>query len=141
IQAGSEDFHQAYMPDNVGLGIAPKPWEGFYVTASKMGDRVDCKGEESLGPVKSYHTTGSAQLYLDAYAATVLNDFTFPFAKSNDLLNANFHLQNVFYNRVASSFGNTSILNAALTRQPTFFTSWLGMEDIYGYARNGGRFG
>lgn len=140
-QAGSENIYQALMPDNTGLGIAPKPWEGLYVTASKMGDRVDCEGESSLGPVKTYHTTGNAQPYLISYPASVLNDFTFPFAKSNDLLNANFHLQNVFYNRVASSFGNTSILNAALSRQPTFFTSWLGIEDIYGYARNGGRTG
>jgi len=138
-QAGSGGFNQALMPDNSGLGISSKPWEGMYVTASQMGDRTDCEGVVSLGPVKTFHTVGSAQSYLDPVSISSLDDFTFPFARMRDLLNSNFHTQNVFYNRVAASFGNVAVLNAALSRNPTFFMAWPGLEDIYQYARNGGR--
>lgn len=138
-QAGSEGFIQALMPDNTGLGISSKPWEGTYVTASHMADRTDCEGVVSLGPVKTFHTSGSAQPYLDAMAVSNLNDFAFPFTRMSDLFKANYASQNVFYNRVAASFGNVSVMNAALSRNPTFFLSWPGLEDIYHYARNGGR--
>ncbi len=137
-QAGSEGFNQALMPDNNGLGIASKPWEGLYVTASKMGDRVDCENVTSIGPVKTYHTGATAQPYLNIVSNSSINDFTIPFAKIRDWVNPNFHLQNVYYNRIAASFGFSSMVDAAVSRNPTFFISWPGMEDIYQYARNGG---
>ena len=37
------------------------------------------------------------------------------------------------------SFGNVSVMNAALTRNPTFFMAWPGLEDVFQFARNGGR--
>lgn len=138
-QAGCDGFNQALMPDNIGLGMASKPWEDLYITASQMGDRTDCEGTVSLGPVRLNDTVANPQPYLDPVSITSLNDFAFPFASIKDLVKSNFHLQNVYYNRVAAAFGNISVLNAALTRNPTFFMSWPGLEDIYQYARNGGR--
>lgn len=138
-QAGCDGFNQALMPDNTGLGISSKPWEGIYVKASKMADRTDCEGVVSLGPVKSFHTTGSAQPYLNPVSTSTLNDFAFPLTRMSDLFKSNYSTQNVFYNRVAASFGNVSVINAALTRNPTFFMAWPGLEDIFQFARNGGR--
>ena len=138
-QAGGDGFNQALMPDNTGLGMSSKPWEGLFITASKMADRTNCEGEVSIGPVKSFHNVGSAQPYLDPVSISALNDFAFPFTRMSDLFNPNYSSQNVFYNRVAASFGNVSVMNAALTRNPTFFMAWPGLEDIFHFARNGGR--
>ena len=44
-QAGGDGFNQALMPDNTGLGMSSKPWEGLFITASKMADRTNCEGE------------------------------------------------------------------------------------------------
>lgn len=138
-QAGSNGFVQALMPDNTGLGIASKPWEDLYITASQMNNRTDCEGVTSLGPVRLSDTVNDPSPYLAAVNASDLNDFSFPFTKVNQYLNTNYASLNIYYNRVAASFGSTSILNAALSRNPTFFIAWPGMEDIYQYARNGGR--
>lgn len=141
-QAGSNQFNQALMPDNIGLGISSKPWEYVYVSRTQMGDRIDCKGVVSLGPVKiipdSLYNSAS---YLSPISVSNLNDFSFPLASTSSLLSTSFHSQNVFYNRVSSQFGNSSVLNAALSIQPTFFVSWLGMEDIYDFAKKGCKYG
>lgn len=142
IQAGGNDFNQALMPDNTGLGISSKPWEYLYVSRTQMGDRTDCKGEVSLGPVKIVpDSLFNSSPYLAPVTVNNLNDFCFPFANTSNLLSNNFHTQNLFYNRVSSGFGNSSVLNAALSVQPTFFVSWLGMEDVYDFAKKGCKYG
>jgi len=44
---------------------------------------------------------------------------------------------NPFYARFASSPGSSTILGDAITTQPTFFTLWIGNNDVLGYAVGG----
>lgn len=45
---------------------------------------------------------------------------------------------NPFYARFASSPGSSTILGDAIAAQPTFFTLWIGTNDVLGYALSGG---
>ncbi|MFZ5553097.1 MAG: hypothetical protein ACOZCO_08290 [Bacteroidota bacterium] len=137
-QAGSTSFNQALMPDNSGLGTSSKPWEGIYVTASRLGYKTDCEGVSSLSPLKSFHSAGSEASYLSSQSVSSLDDFTVPFANVADLNSAALNTTNVYWNRVAGNFSGLSPAAAAASRQPSFFAAWLGMEDIFYYARNGG---
>jgi len=137
-QAGSISFNQALMPDNSGMGTSSKPWEGIYVTASRLGYKTDCEGVSSLSPLKTFHNGSSEQIYLNAVSQTSLDDFSVPFAKISDLVSPSLASNNVYYNRVAANFPGMSPVAAAASKQPTFFAAWLGMEDIFSYARNGG---
>jgi hypothetical protein len=45
---------------------------------------------------------------------------------------------NALYARFASSPGTSTILGDAIAKQPTFFSFWLGNNDVLGYATTGG---
>lgn len=137
-ETGSMSFNQALISDNTGIGINLKPWEGAYTTSARLDYVTDCEGVTSLMPAFSVHSSGSAGAYLSSVSVADLDDFTFPFAKTGDFLSTSLNTSNIYYNRVASSLSFASPLQAMLNRQPTFFAAWLGMEDIYDYARNGG---
>jgi len=46
-------------------------------------------------------------------------------------------LFNPFYARFASNPGSSTILGDAIATQPTFFTLWIGSNDVLGYAMSG----
>lgn len=134
----SVSFNQALMPDHSGLGVNTKFWEDPYFSASQLNYKVDCKGVSSLAPIKVFHTSGTAAPYLSPVSASSWDDITIPFVTTAQFLDNNLHNTNVYYNRVATSLGFISPLQAALNRNPTFFAAWLGMEDVFNYCRNGG---
>lgn len=137
-QAGTVSYNQALMSDNVGLGISSKPWDATYITSSTLNYKIDCEGISSLGPIKILHTITTAQPYLDPVSALSLDDYSVPFATTSDLSSGTLFMSNVYWARVAANFSNVSPKQAAVNRGASFFSAWLGMEDIYNYARNGG---
>lgn len=137
-QAGSVSYNQALMQDNSGVGISSKPWDAPYVTSSTLNYKVDCEGISSLGPIKTLLNIMSAQPYLDPVSASALDDFSVPFATTTDLSSGTLFMSNVYWSRVSANFSNVSPKQAIVNRAPTFFSAWLGMEDIFVYARNGG---
>jgi lysophospholipase L1-like esterase len=142
--AGGGKFSQHLMPDNSGLGLSSKPWEGAFVTPSRLGDRTDCKGVTSLGPVKSFITLSAAAPYLQAIAGNSFQDFSFPFARVQKYFDPSFGMSyangntNPYYHRIASDPGSSTVYIDAKAQNATFLTVWVGMEDIYEYARAGG---
>lgn len=135
-------FGQPLMPDNEGIGLNSKPWLSDFVHGSFMGDRTDCEGEVSLGPVKVEFNAGSAGSYFASVSGSFTN-FGVPYVKSADLFDPLIGLDyasggNLYYNRIASSVGTSTIMQDARAINPTFSVVWTGMEDIFDYARNGG---
>lgn len=141
------EFKQPLMPAGDGVGI----------TGTTMGTKLvlglptDCKDVTSLGPVPAnplatqlelqtqlltpiggdgpYQNLGVpgakvAHLLFDGYGNPTLYDGTNP-------------LFNPFYVRFAST-PTTSIVASAVAQSPTFFTSWIGNNDVLGYATSGG---
>jgi hypothetical protein len=132
-----------YVSMSSGLGWNSKPWESRFIGPSYLGDRVDCEGTVSLGPLKdSISVSAAAALYANA-GATPNSNFSVPFATTAELLspalgaapNGN---TNPFYHHFASAPGMSTVLGDATAANATFFSAWLGMEDIFNYARNGG---
>ncbi|HTF02848.1 MAG TPA: SGNH/GDSL hydrolase family protein [Bacteroidia bacterium] len=126
-----------------GLGWNSKPWESWYIGASHLGWRTDCEGTVSLGPLKDSVSTGAAtSLYANSFLSTNGN-FAVPFATTAELLspalgNSPAGNTNPFYHRFASAPGISTPVSDAVNANATFFTAWLGMEDIFEYARRGG---
>ncbi|WP_288342899.1 SGNH/GDSL hydrolase family protein [uncultured Roseivirga sp.] len=65
-----------------------------------------------------------------------LNNFGVPGMKITDATNPGF--ANPYYLRFASNPGTSTVLGDALSTSPTFFSYWLGNNDILGYAVAGG---
>lgn len=141
--AGGGAFNQSYISAGSSLGWNSKPWESWFIQQSHMGWRTDCEGVVSLGPVKdSLSVSAAATLYANTFSSTNCN-FAVPFATTAELLstslgNSPSGNSNPFYHRFASQPGVSTPIGDAVNANATFFTAWLGMEDIYEYARRGG---
>lgn len=66
-----------------------------------------------------------------------VNDLGIPFLKSFQLNNGEAAEENPYVARLNLPYGVT-LTEHALTIQPEFFTIWLGIADIFNYARSGG---
>ena len=142
--AGGGEFNQVLLADNNGFGWNLKPWESWFVKASRLNYRFDCEGTRSLGPVKdSLSRNAATLLFSNNYSAANCN-FSIPFARTTELFSASLGVNpgtnyaNPFYFRIASNPGSSTVISDAQNATATFFSAWLGMEDIYEYARQGG---
>lgn len=127
-----------------GIGMNVKFWESVFQTRSRLGYRLDCNNDESLGPVKQLHAGTN---FVDFSHSSVTNSGYYqciPFMTSQDMSDASFGLslsagnKNPYYQRWASNPGVSTPVSDLLAYNPSFATVWLGMEDIYNYAINGG---
>lgn len=135
--AGHGAFIQALMPEGDGIGRNAKPWESLYVSASKLGDRTDCKGVVSLGPLKTLYNPAQAQYFLDPVSANGINDLSIPFLSMSEMVYPAFSPSNEFLERYCASCTN-GVPGFITAYQPSFSIVWSGMEDIFRFARNGG---
>lgn len=132
-----------YVSMGSGLGWNSKPWESWYIGPSHLGDRVDCEGTVSLGPLKdSISISAAASMYANAPVYPCSN-FAVPFATTAELLSPALGAMpngntNPFYYRMASVPGASRPIGDASAQGASFFSAWVGMEDIFNYARNGG---
>jgi hypothetical protein len=140
---GGGVFVQNHLADQTGIGLNSKPWESWFVGASHLGWRTDCEGVVSLGPIKdSVSVSQAALIFANSYSAANCN-FAVPFARLSDYSAPAFgsypsYGMNPFYHRIASAPGTSTLLGDAINANGTFVTAWIGMEDIFEYARNGG---
>ncbi len=67
-----------------------------------------------------------------------LNNFGVPGMRLVDVADAGLAARNGLYGRFASQPGASTVLGDALAANPTFFSFWLGQNDILGYAAGGG---
>ncbi len=101
---------------------------------SILGNRTDCQGTVSLGPVK-IATQGDASVFANMYGGQgPFNNMAVPDAKVIDM-DVNGY-SNAFYQRMASS-GSSSVLSDAVAKNPTFFSVNLGLHDVLKYTLKG----
>jgi hypothetical protein len=137
-------FYQTAIQSPEGFGWNLKSWESYFVHASKLRDRTDCEGTVSLGPVKDSLPILFATPFLSNSYNSQNQNFGIPYARTSDLVSpafGNAPLQNntnPYYHRMASAPGTSTVLGDAVNANASFFTAWLGMEDIFDYARRGG---
>lgn len=131
---GGGVFTTPFMADNVGgfagsstytprLYLAPPTTPGGRPTPSSV----------ALPPYNQMSSTTLASL------GSTFNNMGIPGAKSFHLLAAGYGSSagNPYFARFASSAGAT-VLDDALSQNPTFFSLWIGGNDVLGFATSGG---
>jgi len=134
-------FNQPVLTNEDGVGINGKPWESEFITRSFLFYHTDCKGVRDLFPVKWSLTKNVAEERIQPSPNGNIQNLATPFCKSPDILDPAFGSAsgNFYYSHFTSQPGFSTLLNDALMQNPTFGIFWLGMEDIFSYAANGGK--
>lgn len=125
---GGGEFKIPYIQSSIGIGNANN-------SRSVLGNRTDCQGVASIGPVKVSTQGDLAALSLNVYNTSgPFNNLGVSDVKIIDI-DVNGYT-NSFYQRMASS-STSSILSDALAKNPTFFSIELGLYDVLKYALKG----
>ena len=126
---GGGEFKIPYVSQNsIGIGNTNN-------APSILGNRTDCQGTVSLGPVK-IAAQGDVSIFSSSIfsAQGPFNNFGVPDVKVIDVdLNG---YSNPFYVRMASN-GSSSILSDAVAKNASFFTVMLGLNDVLNFALKG----
>lgn len=143
-ETGNCSFQEVSFFTDPGCGWNPKPWESWFVTKSKLNYKTDCQGVNSLMPIWDSVNRATAQTYFSNSFFAANCNFSIPFATTQELFSpalgnySSAQNTNPFYHRIASNPGTSTVIGDAKNANATFFSAWLGMEDIYNYASKGG---
>jgi len=117
--------------------------DGLLAGKLKLGISTNCLGVSSLGPVSAGGTPTGIPGALAPVGYSV-NNFGVPGAKSYHLLAPGYGdpsgvpaTANPYFVRFASS-PTTTVLADAMAVNPTFFSLWIGNNDVLGYSTSGG---
>jgi len=120
--------------------------DGLLAGKMALGISTNCLGVASLGPVSAGGTPTGIPGALAPVGYTV-NNFGVPGAKSYHLLAPGYGnpaglltspaTANPYFVRFASS-ATTTVLADAMAANPTFFSLWIGNNDVLGYSTSGG---
>jgi len=150
-KAGGGPFATPMIPNENGIGITLIAQPPFYALNTKLdlGYKTDCLGTTSLSPVPVVNNPDQLELLNELLAPVdgPINNFGVYGAKAvhllapaygdpNGLLNVP-PTANPYYVRFASS-PISSILGDAIASEPSFYTLWIGNNDVLGYALSGG---
>ncbi|WP_016990160.1 lipase [Flavobacterium sp. ACAM 123] len=131
---GGGEFKIPFMADNIG---------GFKINGTVIaGPRLASTGGGAPTPVSG---TPSTEILTSIVSGGPYNNCGVPGAKSYHLLSPSYGsaagislgTANPYYVRFAPN-GTTSVLAYAMSQAPTFFSLWIGNNDVLGYATTGG---
>jgi hypothetical protein len=131
---GGGEFKIPFMADNIG---------GFKINGTVIaGPRLASTGGGAPTPVSG---TPSTEILTSIVSGGPYNNCGVPGAKSYHLLSPSYGsaagislgTANPYYVRFAPN-GTTSVLAYAMSQAPTFFSLWIGNNDVLGYAITGG---
>lgn len=135
VETGMAAFKQPLLPEGPGVGPTGN--------ARLILDYVtDCREITSLGPVPAATQGQVDQLHPSNYIGSQWPFYNLgvPGAKVGDIVDDNYN--NPLYLRFADPTApNRSIKNSAKSLNPTFYSLWIGNNDILGYATSGGESG
>ena len=132
--AGGGEFKQPLMFDELGFG-------GKRIL--KLNPTLDCSGNPVAGAPPSWGTvlaegTPDARNILSIAIDGPYNNLGVPGAKSFHLLAPTYGNLNPYFKRFASNPQTTSVLAQAMEMDATFFSLWIGNNDVLWYAMEGG---
>ena len=132
LVGGEQTFYQALVsPNSVGIGLT-----GF--ARFILGFKTDCKGVEALSPFRISSAGDASILSVNTYnSMQKFQNFGIPGLKLSNISTLNYGSINPFFGRMASSV-TTTVLSDAIASEPTFFSVFLGIEDVLDFAKSGG---
>lgn len=126
--AGGGDFKQPMMPNNTGgFTNLANPLTGDFYGKIVLG--VGCNNALSPSP------TAAGAALDNIVSGGPYQNLGVPGAKSFHLGLANYGALNPYYSRFSTG---VSPVVAAVTQSPTFFSLWIGNNDVLSYATSGG---
>lgn len=134
--AGGGEFYQPLMSDNLGGMLL----NGTPITENRFVLSVDANGNP--GPVR---LEGTPTTDIANHLPSTYNNLGVPGAKSFHLIAPGYGniagvpvgAANPYFVRFASS-ENATVIGDAVAQNPTFFSLWIGNNDILSYATSGG---
>ncbi|WP_271765598.1 SGNH/GDSL hydrolase family protein [Aquimarina algiphila] len=145
--AGGGDFTQPLMSDNIGgalIGGMPALNPRFYFYSDPNPEPPNESGPRLLGTTPGDNTPEIPTTEITNVLSGPFNNMGIPGAKSFHLLADGYgnaaglpSLANPYFVRIASS-ATASVLGDAMAQNPTFFSLWIGNNDVLGYALSGG---
>ncbi len=134
-EVGGGDFNQPLVSDNLG---------GLVLMGNQIAEtRLVLNADGGLSTAEGTPTTDVGQ---SIAAQGPFNNMGVPGAKSFHLLSKSYgqlaglvatpRTANPYYVRMAND--NQSVLEAAIAQNPSFFSLWIGNNDVLGYATTGG---
>lgn len=128
-EIGGGEFKQPLMAEGPGVGSS-----GAGRLLLKM--QKNCQNVEGPTPVPNAVPGQVAELAVNLSADGPFNNVGVPGAKSFHLAFPGYEALNPFYKRFAVA--GEPMINAAVRANPTFFSLWIGANDVLGYALSGG---
>ena len=132
-----ETFNQPDINSELGFNTSIEP------NPQNLG-RFKLNTDPSNGPIGPLPTTGGDQIGDYSGNASDLNNFGVPGIIVAQLTESatggpdpTSPFFNRFYNRFASQPGSSTILQDAISANPSFFSLWIGSNDVLGYAIDG----
>lgn len=135
-RVGGGEFRQPLMEDNLG---------GLKLNGSQIQNNRLVLAVSEMGSPSPRPLAGDPQTDITNQLSGMFNNMGAPGAKSFHLLAPGYGnvagvaelTANPYYARFASS-AEASIIADAVAQQPSFFSFWIGNNDILGYATSGG---
>lgn len=136
--AGGGAFTQPMMPTEAGVGVGDLGLRSKLV----LGMATDCLGTVSLGPVP-FDPAPDQLEYLGYLVTSVAadgpyNNIGVSGIKSFHALAPGLGLLNPYFGRFATNPATDMLIGEVAKVNPTFFTLWLGNNDVLTYALAGG---
>jgi len=139
-QIGGNEFRIPLMPAGVGVGASGN-------AKLMLALKPDCKNVVSLSPIAAASSGDLAGLFTGINAEGPFNNMGVPGAKAitavfpgygNPALGLGNY--NPFFTRMlrASEYATASMLGIAAEQKPTFYSLFIGNNDVLGYASSGG---
>jgi hypothetical protein len=138
---GGGTFNQPLLSVGNGFGFSS---ENYFVGKMKLNSISNCKG---IADYSVTYTAGNVADLKWLGTSSMYNNFGIPGAKSFNLYSQYFGKSapagNPYYHRFASDTGGVSgltstVLGDAFRVNPSFFSLWIGVNDILFYATSGG---
>jgi hypothetical protein len=121
LASGGGEFKQPLMFDEYGFGerLLLNAELQFPMVAPASPDQKNFASIAAEGPFNNLGVPGARSFHLVHGAEE-------------------FSLMNPYYRRFAAQPGVSTVLGEARAQDPTFFTCWIGSNDVLGYALSGG---
>ena len=131
-KVGGGNFNQPLLNQS-SIGISTN-----LLAPLTLGYKTDCKGVTSLSPIRLSETGDPSVFGQNIFNSnTPFGNFGIPGLKLSEVFSTTLPTTNPFFGRMSTS-NSTTLVNDAFASQPTFFSLFLGLEEVLEYAKSGG---
>lgn len=132
---GGGEFKQPLLPGESGWPVVPALGR---FPKRVLGYSTDCMNNTSLGPVLYSGAIDTAGSAANIGSGGPYNNLGVPGIRCIDFGLTGYGMLNPYAGRFFSNPAQQKPLDVVMQSQPTFFTLWLGGNDVLGYATSGG---